>query len=666
MAVEKMKMMNLVALKSDTHNILREIVLNGCIHITNSSNASNFTMRYIDSQIGHFESMGIDIGKIRPYESEKIFKKKKYKQLLEQMFSFFDIKEDELVLDNLNELNYSEKLKILDKISEESLRIANLEEANSYAKEKVSTLINAIEYFSDSDLYISKFMNLKHINCNMGKISRSSWLKLKSNYENIKALVVHLGSCSEAETIMIFTPTIHLEDTKHFLRSLSFESIVLPNLNISFKELISAKKKELLDLEKECENIKKEKQEFRKKYLQDVLALYYRYKIIEKIEQLENHMAQSKNFVMLSGFVPESKTDEIKKIIEKTAKDAVVYFNDDTEISSKFKIPTKLKNNFILKPFEQLVNMYSIPDYKEADPTLFFAITYMLLFGMMFGDVGQGLVIVIAGYLMSKKIGQLGKIIQRIGASSIVFGFLYGSLFGMEDILPALLIRPMEDINTILLFTIALGIIMMIIAYFIGFYNLKSRREIGNLYFDKNGISGFLFYMSFLLLLLNITVLPNYIDEGLSSMITMIGVAIMIITSSLMFMKPKLAEKFEKEKSNLNSMHKEEFSPVESGFELFETVMGLFSNTLSFIRVGAFAINHVGLFMAFHALGQMTGTAAGNIVMIIIGNIIILGLEGLIVFIQSIRLEYYELFSKYFKGEGIGYEPIHVDIRTKE
>ena len=371
-------------------------------------------------------------------------------------------------------------------------------------------------------------------------------------------------------------------------------------------------------------------------------------------------MAQSKNCVLLSAFVPESKIDEIKNLIEKTSESALVYFSEDVAVPSIFKIPIKLKNNFILRPFEALVKMYSIPDYKEADPTPFFAITYMLLFGMMFGDVGQGLVFVIAGNLLARKVGETAKIIQRIGLSSVFFGFMYGSVFGIEDILPAILLRPMEDINTILIGTITIGIIMIIVAYFIGFYNLKARNDIGNLYFDKNGISGFIFYIAFLLLILNITVLKSYVGESILSMLVIISVAIMIITSTLMFMKPKLAEKFEKYE------HKEEFSPVESGFEMFETIMGFFSNTLSFIRVGAFAINHVGLFMAFHALGQMIGTGVGNVIMIVLGNIVILGLEGLIVFIQAIRLEYYELFSKYFRGDGIIYSPLHVDVRTQK
>lgn len=664
MAVEKMKMMNLAMLKKDAHDVLEEIVLDGSFHITNSSNSPNFTLRYMDSQISKFREMGIDIGRVLPYNGDKIFKKKKYKDLLEKMFEFFEINEDDLKLEAFKYLDYHEKLKVLDDLSQKMLDIKNREEANRFSRSKIKVLLKAVNYFHDSDVNVSRFTNLHHINMDIGEISKSAWLKLKANYENIKALVIHLDSNSFGETVMVFTPKIYKDETLHLLRSMSFNEIELPNVDFTFKDLISSKIIQLEDLEKEQENIKKEKEAFKQTYMQEILSLYYRYKIIEKIEILESHMVMSKNFAMLSGFVPESKTAILKSKIEKMSSDAIVRFNESDDVPEIFKIPTMLRNNPIIRPFETLVKMYSVPNYKEVDPTPFFALTYLILFGMMFGDIGQGLVFVIAGTLLTSKIGSIAKIVQRIGVSSMIFGVLYGSIFGMEELIPALLIRPMENINTILLVSIGIGVIFMTISYFIGFYNLKLRKEYARLYFDKNGISGFAFYMGFLLLLVNIAYLSTKVDVNISSMLTILSVAIMIITSVFMFMKPKLAEKFE-DNSDCNSVHKEEFSPVESGFELFETVMGFFSNTLSFIRVGAFAINHVGLFMAFHALGQMIGNSIGNILMIVLGNIVILVLEGLIVFIQAIRLQYYELFSKYFTGEGIDYDPIHVEIKSE-
>lgn len=92
---------------------------------------------------------------------------------------------------------------------------------------------------------------------------------------------------------------------------------------------------------------------------------------------------------------------------------------------------------------------------------------------------------------------------------------------------------------------------------------------------------------------------------------------------------------------------------IESSFGLLEALLSTMSSIISFIRVGAFAINHVGLFLAFKTLGEMLESRGGNIAVLIFGNILILALEGLIVFIQSLRLEYYEMFSKYYSGDGV-------------
>ena len=331
------------------------------------------------------------------------------------MFDFFSLREEDIVLDELKSLNYSEKLKVLDDIFEKSDVIKKKEDENRNKRSRIKILLNAIEYFSDSDIKLSEFKNLDNIEFDIGQISKNSWIKLKSNYENLKAIVVHLGSNSYGETILIFTPKILESETKYLLRSFAFDRVNLDDYDMTFKELIESKKKELVELEKEQEEIKQRKEKFKDKYLQDVLALYYRYKIIEKIEELENHCAQSKKFMLFSAFVPESKIENIKNVVEKVSESAILYFSDDTEISRKLKIPTKLKNNFILRPFEALVKMYSIPDYREMDPTPFLAITYMLLFGMMFGDVGQGLVFIIAGILLSRKVGEVAKIVTRIG-----------------------------------------------------------------------------------------------------------------------------------------------------------------------------------------------------------------------------------------------------------
>jgi len=102
---------------------------------------------------------------------------------------------------------------------------------------------------------------------------------------------------------------------------------------------------------------------------------------------------------------------------------------------------------------------------------------------------------------------------------------------------------------------------------------------------------------------------------------------------------------------------------VEAGFGLFEMLLGMLSNTLSFIRVGAFALTHVGLFMAFETLAKMVGGGFGGIIVLLIGNILIIVLEGLIDFIQCLRLQFYELFSKYYTGDGNEFMPLNTELQ---
>ncbi|MDU2219840.1 V-type ATP synthase subunit I, partial [Finegoldia magna] len=317
---------------------------------------------------------------------------------------------------------------------------------------------------------------------------------------------------------------------------------------------------------------------------------------------------------------------------------------------SRLTPPTKLKNNKFFKPFELLVNMYGTPSYKEIDPTVFFGLTYMLLFGAMFGDLGQGAVMFVAGVLLAKfKDKMMGGLLERIGASSMIFGILYGSFFGLEGIIPALFLKPFENINKVLIIAIGLGIVLLLIAYILGLCNNYIFKDVQEGLFGQEGLAGFMLFLLFLLLAATVALELHVVPVGVIA-------ACMLIVIFVMIFKVPLTQLLYKRRPLHNGLDVTGYY-VESSFSIIETLISMFSSTVSFIRVGAFAINHVGLFLAFTSIGKMIGTNAGNVAMIIVGNIVILGLEGLIVFIQSLRLEYYELFSKYFKGDGILFQP---------
>jgi len=299
--------------------------------------------------------------------------------------------------------------------------------------------------------------------------------------------------------------------------------------------------------------------------------------------------------------------------------------------------------------------MYGTPSYKELDPTTFVGITYLLFFGLMFGDVGQGLVIAAFSYLMFKKTKlPLIKLGIYLGVTSMISGMFYGSLFGNEEVLRELfpfipMVNPMDQKLPILLVTIALGVVLLIIAMIFGIMNSYKKEQLGKMLFDRSGIAGLILYLTI------IGIVISFIFNSNPSPIVI--VLLITIPLSVIFFAHPLENWLEKSE-HIFPDDKGGFF-IEAFFELVETLLAIISNSVSFMRVGAFALNHVGFFMAFHALSDIVG-GTGSLFVMIFGNILIIVLEGLIVAIQGLRLEYYELFSRFYEGEGIEFKPFKI------
>ena len=154
--------------------------------------------------------------------------------------------------------------------------------------------------------------------------------------------------------------------------------------------------------------------------------------------------------------------------------------------------------------------------------------------------------------------------------------------------------------------------------------------------------------ISFIMLILNI-VNVNPLPIGVS-------VTLLILSIIMIIFKQPLSRKLLEEDELYDSKKSDYY--VESSFSIIEALLSVFSNLVSFTRVGAFAINHVGLYMAFEVMAKLAGGGIVGIIILILGNILIIGLEGMIVSIQGLRLEFYEMFSKYYKGEGHEFVPI--------
>jgi V/A-type H+-transporting ATPase subunit I len=391
-------------------------------------------------------------------------------------------------------------------------------------------------------------------------------------------------------------------------------------------ELISAKKAELSGIISEARGL--------------VEDYYEKSRLLFDIYELKKKAAQTSAGFHLAVWLPESHVLEFSRELAK-------FSTVDSPVSSPSDMPyitppTLLKNFFLFRPFEQFVTMYGLPQYNEADPTPFLALTYILFFGIMFGDLGQGLVISLAGFLIWKLKGvNLGRIACILGLSSAAFGCFFGSVFGLEDII--LGYNPLGHINTVLICAVGLGAATVSGAAVLNIINGIKQKNIEKALFSQNGLAGLVFYWSVLTAgLAAMKFLPPVVSVSAVA-------ALAVLCAVLIYLREPLA--------NLLARKSKILPPNPAGFlvtglfELFEIVLSFLTNTISFIRVGAFALNHVGMMSVVMLLAR-TASGGNNLAVVVMGNIVVIAVEGLIVGIQCLRLQYYEIFGRFFSGSG--------------
>ncbi|MCQ2407312.1 MAG: ATPase [Oscillospiraceae bacterium] len=390
----------------------------------------------------------------------------------------------------------------------------------------------------------------------------------------------------------------------------------------------------------------------------DLLGRMYCYaKYQSEVWKLRSQCIVTDNKFSLMGYVPVSEKERFKKYIGNVPELSVVY--EAPWADSKLQPPVRLKNGWFTKPFNMFVEMYGLPNYNGYNPTTFVAITYTLLFGLMFGDLGQGLVMALIGIFLHKvKKFELGAIIARIGFSSAFFGALYGSVFGFEEALDplyeklgisALPLKAMENTNTIIFGAIGIGAGIIIISMFINIIVKMRRRNYEDGVFGNNGIAGLVFFCGLLLL-----VLTFITDLTIDLPIIVIMLALPLL---LMFFREPLGHAVAHKPYKMPELG--DFI-ASNFFECFEFLLGYASNTLSFIRVGGFVFSHAGLMSVVMMLADMIGSNHKSVITVAIGNLIVMGMEGMIVGIQVLRLEFYEIFSRCYDGDGKPFTPISV------
>ena len=319
-------------------------------------------------------------------------------------------------------------------------------------------------------------------------------------------------------------------------------------------------------------------------------------------------------------------------------------------------ISVKLKNRWLFRAFEPFVEMYGLPSYNEFDPTPLMAVLYTLLFGIMFGDVGQGILVSVIGFLMYKlKKMWLGKVLVYAGIAGCCFGFFYGSVFGFEELLPFGFHALESSANTSLMLQTAvyLGVLLISLVIIVNVINGIRQKQYEKAIFGQNGIAGLILYWAVMLLVLP---LLGFLDISISSPVFII--CAFVLPLILVLLRDPLGKLVSgdpdwKPDNLLDFL-------LENIFELVEVLLSYVTNTVSFLRVGIFALSHAGMMtVVFLLAGEPR-----NPVVVILGNLVVMGIEGLLVGIQVLRLNFYEMFGRFFEADGRAYSPITINYKS--
>lgn len=489
-----------------------------------------------------------------------------------------------------------------------------------------------------------------------GRLSNENYNRLIESSEESPIATSELTVANGNTWVLVMTVNGYEESTKKLLEAVYFKEFSLKSIaeQLKGKDPLTLVNKRIANHQRAIKGLAKAAKDMLREHRSDYELLYSQLYTMQRVYDVCKGRGEVSGMYVLSGWIPADTLAAIKRTVEEEAPMTTVMVEETKDMTySGIRVPTLLQNNPLFRAFQDIVSMYSLPSYGEIDPSPIVAISFILFFGFMFGDIGHGLMIFLGAMFLVKRgimKRSFGQVIKSAAVSSMVFGVLYGSIFGMENIIPALWLSPMHDTNKLLIIAICLGVFMISLGLILNMIKQYRAKDFGRLLFDGQGIAGLMLYWT-MAALAAIYMTGTKIPE-VAADIMWAGIGVMML---LMIFRDILARYLLHQKGEGESV-------VLNMFEIMHNLMSFVSNTASFVRLAAFALNHVGLSMAVIMLSEMVHSLPGGIVMkgiiLVIGNIVIVCLEGLIVFIQTLRLEYYEFFGKFYKGGGSEFKPV--------
>ncbi|MCG6965568.1 MAG: ATPase [Chromatiaceae bacterium] len=506
---------------------------------------------------------------------------------------------------------------------------------------ELHNLEKSLEDFADLDVDLSRLQGEhKHVDMRLGSVPADNLARLR----DVLALSGHLvlNVSGDGETVRILVAGRH-EDAAildSVLHAAAFQPLVIP---ASFNDNPEALRTEMQarreKLDSDSTELRGQLANWMSSNRRELLRARQMLEAAEPYVSLRGAAHARGPLAALQGWVPAGRLATLEARLRGSLSLPFVLQSRAPRADERHLVPVPAKNHGLLRPFATLVQQYGVPRFGEFDPTILFAITFVAMFGMMFGDVGHGAVILVLGFLLRRRLGAFTQLFALAGASSMVFGLLYGSVFGVEHWIQPLWIAPMSDPIYMLSVALIWGVGFLTLGSVIAIANrLLSGDQAGAL-FGPGGLISLILYLALLGGLVNVAQGSDF--PLLATVLILLTLAVLVVAEW---------------RSAEGSVGERIFTTL---IETFEIVNGYVASSLSFLRVAAFSLNHVALSLAVFTLADSMGTV-GHWITLVLGNVFIIVLEGTIVTIQTLRLEYYEGFSRYFYGDGTPFRPLRV------
>ncbi|MBD5414638.1 MAG: ATPase [Treponema sp.] len=585
-----------------------------------------------------------------------------------------DLENDALDCPRAGDDERNEATKIIGAVSDlfERFETQNTEVA------RIESAYNEAMAFSNLKVSYSELEHLSFLSIRIGKIPAENINALKESLGS-EAVIISLGN--DTSRIMAVSSKKGRFSLDTELKRFGFVNMEIPH---DFKgipeDALTSLRLKRDEVQRTLAVLEEEKRNFAETHEASLKRLLASFSVAYQVFDIKNSLESTALVYRLVGWIPSDEVSVFMSELDQMTEGRIAIreylpMEVPSVISGKEQVPVKLKHGKFVSSFERLIFSYGSPFYGTIDPTPFVAVFFTVLFGIMFGDCGQGLVFLLVGILMAAKKIKVGgwnkfaPIFMAIGCSSAVMGLITGEFFTNETLLkpfalwvtglfgtpraPILKVMPSASPNSIKIVfgifgvTIAIGFIINTVGLIINIINKILQKKWGSALFGKIGLAGALFFWYVVAFAIRIAAFKH--SPTLCDWI--------VIGGTLFF--AAFGEPFERLLDGKRPILENGTGAMVIGgiVELIEVVSTYLSNSISFVRVGAFALAHAVLGFIISMMAEKCGMI-GGIFVLIAGNAIVIVLEGMIVAIQVIRLQYYEFFSKFFSETGSEFRPL--------